>query len=186
MLEFWDEYATVFKGSLATAGIAALAICAAVYCVLRALRLLRLRGPHTWRSDLDPLAWIGPSVFLLVFAPAVMLGIMASDLCATTDSVEFPAPDGKHKLVVYNFDCGATTDFSLIVSLLDADRRLPKHKALRRLYSHYHQLPIASGSAANFEVIWQDSRHAVVKVKGFDGTPLAEQDGVSVRFEKLE
>jgi hypothetical protein len=109
------------------------------------------------------------------------LGWVTSDLCGTSQSEEFRSPDGKQKIVVYAFDCGATTDFSLVVSLLGAHDRLPKHRMAPALYSHYHQEP----SGSNIQVIWQDSHDAIVRVEAFDGTPLKKQDDVSVRFERL-
>ena len=184
-MEDWHEYISVIGASLKVGGVVALVLCAAVYGVLRTLHAVRLRGHHTWRSDLRPLCWVGPIAFILIFLPGVLLGVFLSQSCGTSNSVEFRAPDGNHRLVVYGFDCGATTDFLLVVSLLGTRDRLPKHRTASPLYSHYHQEPVASGSGSNFEVIWQDSHNAIVKVEGFDGKPLVEQDGVTVRFENL-
>ncbi len=90
-------------------------------------------------------------------------------MCGTGDITEVSAPDGRHKIVVYKFDCGATTDFSLEVSLLQGSRKLPKYRTANLLYSHYHQRPTNIGAGKNFQVDWIDSSHVVVHVAQFDG-----------------
>lgn len=177
----WYDCVSVIGGSFEAACIVALAVSAVVYFGLRLLHAIpRLRRQHTWRTAFFPLRWVGPIAFALVLFPGVLIGWVTSDLCGTSQSEEFRSPDGKQKIVVYAFDCGATTDFSLVVSLLGAHDRLPKHRMAPALYSHYHQEP----SGSNIEVIWQDSHDAIVKVEAFDGAPLKKQDDVSIRFER--
>ena len=185
-MEDWHDYASVVGGSIEVAGVVAFVVSALIYVVLRLLHVIPpLRKQHTWRTDLRPLRWVGPIVFVLVFLPSLFLGWLFSGTCGTSNSEEFRSPDNQHKIVVYAFDCGATTDFSLVVSLLKAQDHLPEHRRAPVLYSHYHQQPITTWAARNFEVIWQDSHHALVRVEAFDGKPLVQQDGVSVRFEPL-
>jgi hypothetical protein len=178
----WQEYVSAIGGALRAASVVALLTAVGIYSFLRLLHAIpRLRKQHTWRTDLRPIRWVGPTAFVLVFLPGLFLGWLFSDMCGTSNSKEFRSPDGNHKVVVYAFDCGATTDFSLVVSLLGADDHLPKHRTARVLYSHYHQEP----STSNVRVLWEDSHRVLVKVVGFDGTPLVAQDDVSVRFEEL-
>jgi hypothetical protein len=110
----------------------------------------------------------------------VFLGWLLADACGASQVNEFPSPDGKHRIVLYAFDCGATTDFSLIVSLFDSHELLPQHRAKHVLYSRYHDEP----SPGQFEVIWQDAHHALVRLAGYDGRPSVTEDGVIVRFEE--
>ena len=185
-MEDWHDYVSLIIGSVEAAGVVALLVSAIVYVVLRLLHVIpQLQQQHTWRTNLRPLRWVGPTVFVVFFLPILFFGWMFSGGCGTSNSQEFRSPDGEHKIVVYEFDCGATTDFSLIVSLLGAQEHLPKHRTAPVLYSHYHQQPTISEAGTNFEVIWQDAHHALVKVEAFDGKPLVQQDGVSVRFEQL-
>jgi len=87
--------------------------------------------------------------------------------------------------VAYAFDCGATTDFSLEVSLLRANKSLPKYKLAPVLYSQHHDYP-TTGTSKNVEVSWIDTSHVTVRIAGFEGTPQTKkQDSVQIRLEKL-
>ena len=181
-MEDWHDYASVIGGSVGAALAVALIVSVGIYSILRVLHTIpRFRNQHTWRTDLRPIRWISLTAFVLVLLPGLFLGWLFSDACGTSSSEEFGSPDGKYKIAVYAFDCGATTDFSLVVSLLRADDHVPKHRTARVLYSHYHQGPTPS----NVQVFWRDSNEVLVKVVGFDGAPLVTQNGVSVRFETL-
>ena len=61
----------------------------------------------------------GLGALLLLFVGAIALFISRlPDLCANTVIAEYPSPSGKLKAVVFDRDCGATTDFSTQVSIL--------------------------------------------------------------------
>lgn len=185
-MENWKEYASMLADSSLIACAVMLAISAVFYTGLRLFHLIpRFRRQHTWRTDLRTLRLIAPIGFLTVFLPSLFIAWLFSDLCGTSQNTEFEAPDRRHKIAIYAFDCGATTDFSLIVSLLDADDSLPKHKTAPVLYSRYHQIPVHSDQGSNFEVSWKSSQEVLVKIAEFDGTPLVKQDGVIIRFEPL-
>lgn len=73
--------------------------------------------------------WIGLGLGAVFFVLALMGQMLVhsfTDICGTSDVTEVPAPDHRHKVVVYNFDCGATTNFQLVVSLLPGDRTSPR------------------------------------------------------------
>ena len=181
-MEDWHAYASVIGGSVGAALAVSLIVSVGIYSILRVLHSVpRFRNQHTWRTDLRPIRWISLTAFILVLLPGFFLGWLFSDLCGTGNSEEFGSPDGKHKIAVYSFDCGATTDFSLVVSLLRAGDQVPKHRTARVLYSLYHQKPTRS----NVHVFWRGSAEVLVKVAGFNGAPLVTHDGVSVRFETL-
>lgn len=171
--------------SLGTALAITAAICTPIYAImLLILRLPALRASYTWKSPLLGMYWAAGTLSVLVFAGGMFLNYALSPLCGTDHVTEVASPDAKHKIVVYNFDCGATTDFSLLVSLLGSKQQLPKNKAANSLYSHYHQLPEANGIRKNFEVQWHDSSHVTVRIASYDGaTPIKSQDGVVVSFE---
>lgn len=181
-MEDWHDYASVIGGSAAVAFALAFIVSVGTYSIRRVFHAIpRFRHQHTWRTDLLPIRWVSPAVFILVLLPGLFLGWLFSDVCGTGSNQEFGSPDGKHKIAVYSFDCGATTDFSLVVSLLGAADHVPKHRTARVLYSHYHQEPTPS----DVQVLWRGSKEVLVKVVGFDGAPLVMQDGVSIRFEAL-
>jgi len=39
-------------------------------------------------------------------------------------------------------------------------------------------------SPGEFDVIWRDAHHAVVRLTRYDGKPSVTEDGVTVRFEE--
>ncbi|MBT0570362.1 hypothetical protein KIK84_08485 [Curvibacter sp. CHRR-16] len=60
----------------------------------------------------------------------VVLGVWAldfftQDLCANSVLAQYPAPGGRIKAVLFERDCGATTDFSTQISILSIDDTLP-------------------------------------------------------------
>lgn len=158
-----------------------------IFAILRLIHAIpKFRHQHTWRSDLRPIYWIAGIALVVVFVPSLLIGLLFSNMCGTSRITEVPSPDGRHKLVVYNFDCGATTDFSLDVSLLRADQELPKYKPSTLLYHRYHQCPTPAGPERNFEVKWEDSRHVTVLVGGLDtAAKTKHQDGVEISFGNL-
>lgn len=168
-------FGVVFAGGLAVFAAAA------VFAVVRIIRVLTARrGDHRWRSDLRLPIRVGVMAFLFLFPSVLWVGYLLRDACGVSEVHPFPSPDGRHTLVVYGFDCGATTAYSFMVSLLNEGESLPQHRTVHVLYSRYRDLP-----SDNFEVQWQDPSHAVVRVADFDGDPVVQQDGVTVHFEPL-
>ena len=67
----------------------------------------------------------GLGALLLLFIGAIALFVSRlPDLCANTILAEHPSPSGKRKAVVFDRDCGATTDFSTQVSILPSSSSL--------------------------------------------------------------
>ncbi len=186
-MEDWHDIASLVTGSLSVAALAVIVACLPIYGVVRLFRVMpRFRGHHSWRSDLRPFRWLAGVIFVLVLVTSLLMGSAFSTMCGTSHITEVPSPDARHKLVVFNFDCGATTDFSLDVSLLKAGQGLPKYKTPRILYGHYRQCPIPAGPQRNFEVEWKDSSHVTVFVEALDATAKTQnQDGVEVSFATL-
>jgi hypothetical protein len=152
---------------------------------LRLVRRLRESAPFVpVFSDAKTSGLIAAGMFILVGVPFFGLGLLFGRGCATSDVYAYEAPGGRHKLVVYNFDCGATTDFSLNVSLLPADKILPK--AGGNIYSLDHQRPDNRPGFNNFEVYWIDQSHVTVKLVGLGAdAKRANLDGVDVSLERL-
>jgi hypothetical protein len=186
-MEDWHDLIDPTIGVFPFALAFGLAISLFAFLVIRLIHLRpKVRNQHSWRNDLRPSAIVGAASFSLVFIPSVLIGCFLSGGCGTGDITEVPSPDGKHKIVVYNFDCGATTDFSLDVSLLKRNEKLGKHHPAKIIYHHYHQRPMAAGPQQNFDISWQNSNEVVVRVSGFEGHPTTQsQDGVTVRVEQL-
>jgi hypothetical protein len=186
-MDDWKDIASAILWGLgiavASGGLSAVLI----YGLVRLARLLpRFRQTGTQRGDLRSAGIVGLVIAVPTLILVLAINFAFSDMCGTGYVTEVYSPDRQHKVDVYNFDCGATTDFSLDVSLLRGDVALPKRRTAKLLYSQYHQKPEANGPNRNFEVVWPDSSHATVRVKGFEGSPITKsEDGVQVRIERL-
>jgi hypothetical protein len=157
--------------------------------VFGGLRLMRhMRdglGPASRQRDQKIAGWFAAGAFTLVYLPLFCIGMLFSGSCGTNHVFTYPSPDGMHKLVVFNWDCGATTDFSFNVSLLSASKALSRDPG--NIYSHYHQCPDQRAGQRNFDVEWQDSSHVNVKVEGAEsGMRNTDRDGVTVSIENLK
>jgi hypothetical protein len=95
----------------------------------------------------------------LAVAPYLFLGLIFSGGCGTSDITEVFSPDGKHKILVYSSDYGATTDFSLNVSLPGGSDAVLRYRAAQLRYHRYHQFP---GLGRNFDVSWSGPDHITV------------------------
>jgi hypothetical protein len=159
-MEDWRDVVSLLFNCLLVAGAIALVAGVSIYLILRLIRLIpHFRKDHTWMSDLWRTSQLAAVILVIAFVPSIFIGYAFSDMCGTDAIAEVPSPDAKHKIVVYNFDCGATTDFSFDVSLLRANEKLPKYKTAKLLYHHYHQVPVPLGNEKNFEVQWLDPVH---------------------------
>jgi hypothetical protein len=164
-MEDWHDLISLITEIFPFALVFGLAVSVFAYLVIRLVHLRpKIRNLHQWRSDLRPAVIVGGIFFLVVFIPGVFIGYLFSGGCGTGDITEIPSPDNQHKIVVYNFDCGATTDFSLDVSLLKTNEKLPKHHAAKLIYHRYHQYPTATGPQKNFDVSWKGPKEVVVQV----------------------
>lgn len=55
----------------------------------------------------------------------IMLDIVFSDMCGNEINLELMSPDKKHKAIIFQRDCGATTGFSTQVSIIKSIEELP-------------------------------------------------------------
>jgi hypothetical protein len=54
----------------------------------------------------------------------LLVGGIFEGMCANRIAAEYPSPDARHKAVVFERDCGATTGFSAQVTILGPDEVL--------------------------------------------------------------
>jgi hypothetical protein len=67
------------------------------------------------------------SLVIIVFAAGMILFTAAAEnLCNNRIAQELYSPDHKFKAVVYERDCGATTNFSTQISILRSSQALPR------------------------------------------------------------
>lgn len=68
-------------------------------------------------------------VVFVVVLPIALVGVilhtMAGGMCANEVHAEIISPNQRYKAVIFQRDCGATTDFSTQISILKAKAKLP-------------------------------------------------------------
>jgi len=88
---------------------------------------------------------------------AILLWSIGCGLCANEVVSDVHSPDGKARAVVFRRDCGATTDFTLNVSILRATEPLTNEGGnVFRSESDGKVPPL------EVKVIWRDSSHLLV------------------------
>ena len=66
-----------------------------------------------------------------------------------------PSPDGRWEAVLFERDCGATTDFATHVSLLSAGAKLPnKAGNVFTADSDHGQAPLVAGNVISVSIKW--------------------------------
>jgi hypothetical protein len=89
---------------------------------------------------------------------AGLLWSIGCGLCANDVVSEVRSPDGKLRVVVFRRDCGATTDFTLHVSVLGAAQPLSNDEG-----NVFRALNDGKTPPIEVKVAWQDSRHLLVR-----------------------
>jgi hypothetical protein len=80
--------------------------------------------------------------------------------CSNTISQELFSPDGKLKAVVFKADCGATTDFSTEVSVLEVADKLPSDGGNVVFVEDSNH---GAASTIEVNVIWSTNRKLTIK-----------------------
>ena len=94
--------------------------------------------------------------------------------CANTEKQRLPSPDGRREVVIFERDCGATTDYSTQVAVLARGAALPNRPANAFIYGH--RMPL--------RVRWDGPQALTVAYPpGFRGhTEQRRAAGVEVRY----
>ncbi|MGQ0742066.1 MAG: hypothetical protein ACT4OG_07200 [Alphaproteobacteria bacterium] len=103
---------------------------------------------------------IGLSVTLAV---AGVLAFGFSKMCGTELVKSVASPDNKLKAVMFERDCGATTDFSTQVSILEADDEVPNSPGNTFIAEGARDLPRAAWGGPWAEISWRAANSLEVK-----------------------
>jgi hypothetical protein len=91
---------------------------------------------HLYVSGIGMATWkkIVLGLFTLAIATfggcIVLLDHLFSDMCATTIIDQVASPSGKLKAVIFQFDCGATSDFNSHVAIVPGNKDTTEKDAL--------------------------------------------------------
>lgn len=143
---------------------------------------------RTLKHSTRLLAWFGVTCIALVIIGAFLFWLVTpdmSDMCRNEVISESPSPDGTKRLVVFQRDCGATTDFSTQVSVLPASAPLPNAKGNVFISDTDHGVaPAGPSGGPSVTVTWESARSVVLthhpKVRVFKSE--SDAGGVQVRY----
>jgi len=138
----------------------------------------------TWKKML---LWLAGGL-IAAFGGCVALLNSLPDLCATTVFEQTPSPNGKRKAVLFQVDCGATTDFNSHVVIVDGEFDVSNPKSLPQSFfvadSNHGRAPagITGGPEVRFD--WLSDGVLEVKYHQFSRVIRSEERaaGVEIRY----
>ena len=124
----------------------------------------------------------------IVTLGGVALEWAARGMCGSTFLSEAISPDSARKVVVYEFDCGATTGFATHVSLLTRNARLGSAPGNLFVADTDHgRAPAGPGGGPAVSVHWRSVTEVEVRHDPRARTFVADTlvDGVRVRYVQI-
>jgi hypothetical protein len=112
----------------------------------------------------------------------------SGDMCGNTIVQVIESPDKQHKIVVFERNCGATTDFSTQISILNAEEELGKddNGNVFSADSDHGKAEINSENIVNVEAEWNGNSDIVIrydeKVQVFRAEKQTE--GITISYNK--
>jgi len=127
--------------------------------------------------------WIAGTCLALALVSVIGLSSTLDSACANDVLAELPSPDGKNKAVVFQRDCGATTDFSTQVSVLRSGQALGGDSANVFIGDTNHgAAPSGPGGGPSLRVHWVGPDALVVSHHSAVRVFAAEPESGSVRI----
>jgi len=82
--------------------------------------------------------------------------LLTRNMCGNEVVAEIRSPDGGHKAVEFERDCGATTDFSTQVSVIRSDKRLGSDAAGNAFTadSNHGSVPVHGAGVMELDIQW--------------------------------
>lgn len=100
----------------------------------------------------------------LISIAAWFLNRLADGLCGNQIIEEVLSPNGNNKITVFERNCGATTDFSTQISIMNTESELPnKAGNLFIADTGRGKAPSGPGGGPKVEIAWKDSNSVVIK-----------------------
>lgn len=110
----------------------------------------------TWKKVV---LWITGTLLVIFGGCAALLERLGADMCATTVIDQFPSPGGKLKAVVFQVDCGATSDFNSHVSIVAGDADPSKKDSIPKSFfaadGDRGQAPAGKGGGPEVRISWK-------------------------------
>jgi hypothetical protein len=128
------------------------------------------------RKFLKVLGWVVGTCFALVLISVVGLWLLLDQACSNDVLMDIPSPDGEHKAIVFQRDCGATTGFSTQISVLRVSQSLGNNAGNIFVADTDHgTAPSGPGGGPAVQVQWSGTKALTVlhhpKVRVFSAEP---------------
>lgn len=131
------------------------------------------------------LAWLAGICLVAVVALAIIAWQMLGSMCGNEVLAEVHSPDGEHKVVVFQRDCGATTGFSTQASLISSRQELDNDSGNIFVADTNHRAaPAGPGGGPSVSIRWlgsdalEVSHHPGARI--FFASP--EESGVRISY----
>ncbi len=111
--------------------------------------------------------WFVGSIIVIVGGFAVLIDHFFEGMCETTIIEEVVSPSGKLKAVVFQIDCGATTDFNSHISIVPADIDASQKNNLPHSFfvadGNHGNAPAGKGGGPEVRIFWKTDDHLDVQ-----------------------
>lgn len=127
------------------------------------------------------------SIAIIYVGWAVFVGILFASMCENSVLKTVISPNKKQKLVVFTRNCGATTDFSTQISILDADDELPNDSGNVFVADCDHgTAPSGPGGGPAVLVSWTGEDSVKISHDPLTRVFLSESswEGIQIEYEK--
>ena len=100
--------------------------------------------------------WSIAALLVLAITGIAALHLFIPSMCGNEVVAEIKSPDGKHKAVEFERDCGATTDFSTQVSVIESDKKLGSDDAGNAFSadSNHGSVPVHDAGVMEIDMKW--------------------------------
>jgi hypothetical protein len=110
-----------------------------------------------------------------------LLNYLFSDMCATTVIDQIASPSGKLKAVLFQNDCGATTDFNSHVAIVPGDKDVSQKDSLPNSFfaadGNHGRAPAGKGGGPEVRINWvSDTR---LEIQHYDLVRIIRADASS-------
>ena len=114
------------------------------------------------------------SLWSLIVVLAVGAGLFGAahlltlDMCGNQVVAQIRSPDGRHKAVEFERDCGATTDFSTQVSVIKSNKQLGSDSTGNafRADSNHGSVPVHGAGVMELDIRWLNSNTLQIEYPG--------------------
>ena len=124
--------------------------------------------------------WLTAALFI------ASLSLSDCDMCRNSVMRQIKSPDRQYQAVIFERDCGATSDFSTQISIIRADKSLRQNEVgnIFRADSDHGAVPVDAKGLIAVDVQWVDKRTLSIaypaKARVFSHEPTAGD--VAVRY----